>query len=121
MIPLQTAEGSACRLRVHIGPNNLVCFEAVGAPGQYLGMSYNGTACKPKKVTPDQVEAKFFVRVQVRYHRPLHRLTKLQSRTALHMTVSCSLTLLPPQRQMYQYLTTIMTEFGRPSVAVSSQ
>ena len=29
--------------------------------------------------------------------------------------------LLPPQRQMYQYLNTIMTEFGRLSVAVSSQ
>lgn len=26
-----------------------------------------------------------------------------------------------PQRQTYQYMTTIMTEFGRPSVAVSSQ
>ena len=67
MIHLQTAEGPACRLRVHIGPNNLVCFESVAAPGQYLGMSNNGAVCKPQKVTPDQVEAKFFVRVQVRY------------------------------------------------------
>jgi len=51
----------------HEGPNNLVCFEAVGAPGQYLGMSKSGAACKPRKVTPDQAEAQFFVRVQVRY------------------------------------------------------
>ena len=62
MIHLQTAEGAACRLRVHIGPNNLVCFESVAAPGQYLGMSKRGAA---QKVTPDKVEAQFFVRVQV--------------------------------------------------------
>ena len=67
MIHLQTAEGPACRLRVHVGPNNLVCFEAMGAPGQYLDMAYNGGVCKAQKVKPDQVEAKFFVHVQVRY------------------------------------------------------
>jgi len=39
----------------------------MSAPGQYLGMYNNGAVCKPQKVTPDQVEAKFFVRVQVRY------------------------------------------------------
>lgn len=64
---LQTAEGLACRLRVHIGSDNLVCFEAVNSPGQYLGISNSGTACISKKVKPDQIEAKFFVRVQVRY------------------------------------------------------
>ena len=33
------------------------------------------------------------------------------------MTMCCSI-LLSPQRQVCQYMTTVLTQFGRPSVAV---
>ena len=62
---LQTDVGDACHLRVHIGPDNLVSFEAVGSPGQYLAISQTGTALDPRRVIPGCIETKFFVRVHV--------------------------------------------------------
>ena len=62
---LQTDIGDACHLRVHIGPDNLVCFEAVCSPGQYLAISQTGTALDPRHVNPGYVDAKFRIRVCV--------------------------------------------------------
>ena len=62
---LQTDVGDACHLRVHIGPDNLVSFEAVGSPGQYLAISQTGTALDPRLVNPGYVDAKFRIRVCV--------------------------------------------------------
>lgn len=62
---LQTDVGDACRLRVYIGPDNLVSFEAVCSPGQYLAISQTGTALDPRRVIPGCIETKFFVRVHV--------------------------------------------------------
>ena len=57
--------GDACRLRVHIGPDNLVCFEAVCSPGQYLAISQTGTTLDPRLVNPGYADAKFRIRVCV--------------------------------------------------------
>ena len=62
---LQTYMGDACRLRVHIGPDNLVCFEAVCSPGQYLAISQTGRALDPRRVNPGYIDAKLHVRVCV--------------------------------------------------------
>ena len=62
---LQTDVGDACRLRVYIGPDNLVSFEAVCSPGQYLAISQTGTALDPRLVNPGYVDAKFRIRVCV--------------------------------------------------------
>ena len=74
---LQTKRGDACRLRVHIGADNLVCFEAVGSPGQYLAISQAGTALDPRRVNPGCIEAKFFVRVHVRIETFIERTASL--------------------------------------------
>ena len=54
-----------CYLRVHVLPDNYVYFESTEHPGHYLGIAKNGSACKPKEVRPESVEAQFFVRVEV--------------------------------------------------------
>ena len=58
--------GKFCHFRVHVLPDNYVCFESVQNPGQYLNMGITGVAGDPRTMGINDMAAQFFVRIEVR-------------------------------------------------------